>query len=87
MLGFVAEYMPNSGSLGLGIMGGAGMLASAFALPVLGKMYEDNKVKLGNDLTAGVETLYDVIYLPVFLSVAFLLLVLYMRGKARPGVH
>jgi MFS family permease len=87
MLGFVAEYIPNSGSLGLGIMGGAGMLASAFALPVLGKMYEDNKEKLGNDLIAGIETLYDVIYLPVFLSVAFLILVLYMRGKARPGAH
>ncbi|MDZ4816023.1 MAG: MFS transporter [Verrucomicrobiota bacterium] len=40
MLGFVAERLPQTGALGLAIMGGAGMLSVAFILPVMGKIYD-----------------------------------------------
>jgi MFS family permease len=40
MLGFVAERLPKTGALGLSTMGGAGMLAVAFILPVMGDIYE-----------------------------------------------
>lgn len=40
MLGFVAERMPKTGALGLSIMGGAGMLAVSFVLPLMGKLYD-----------------------------------------------
>ncbi len=40
MLGFVSEYMPKSGALGLGIMGGMGMLSVAFVLPFIGMLYD-----------------------------------------------
>lgn len=40
MLGFVAEYLPRTGELGLSIMGGAGMLSVAFILPYMGGFYD-----------------------------------------------
>lgn len=40
MLGIVSERFPKTGALGLGIMGGAGMLASGFIQPVIGKRYD-----------------------------------------------
>ena len=41
MLGTVSERFPKTGSLGLALMGGAGMLASNFAQPVIGTKYDD----------------------------------------------
>ena len=40
MLGFVAEYFPKTGALGLSIMGGAGMLSVSFILPLMGNFYD-----------------------------------------------
>ncbi|MCR6642231.1 MAG: hypothetical protein NVV82_25420 [Sporocytophaga sp.] len=40
MLGFVSEYLPRTGELGLSIMGGAGMLSVAFILPYMGGFYD-----------------------------------------------
>jgi fucose permease len=43
MLGFVSEYLPRTGALGLSIMGGAGMLSVSLILPFMGKVY-DNQI-------------------------------------------
>ncbi len=40
MLGFVSENYPNTGALGLAIMGGAGMLSSSFIVPIVGRWYD-----------------------------------------------
>lgn len=40
MLGFVSEYIPKSGALGLSLMGGAGMLSVAIILPFMGNIYD-----------------------------------------------
>lgn len=40
MLGFVSEYMPKTGPLGLSVMGGAGMFSVYLILPSMGKMYD-----------------------------------------------
>ena len=40
MLGVVSERFPRTGSLGLAIMGGAGMLASGYIQPVIGNTYD-----------------------------------------------
>ena len=37
MLGFVSEYLPKTGALGLSLMGGAGMFSVSLILPVMGK--------------------------------------------------
>jgi len=90
MLGFVAEYIPESGALGLNIMGGAGMLSVAFILPIMGKWYDDNQaqaIKSGLDmanaqLQAGRDTLQTVAIIPLILIVAFSFL--YIRYRKEP---
>jgi hypothetical protein len=72
MLGFVSEYIPKSGALGLSIMGGAGMVATSMVLPIMGKSID----------TAGPQmTLRYMAVLPAILVVLFIALNVYMRGK------
>lgn len=40
MLGFVSEYLPRSGAVGLAVMGAAGMFATSLFLPVIGEVYD-----------------------------------------------
>lgn len=42
MLGFVAEYTPKTGAIGLSLMGGAGMFANSIFFPIMGRMYDSN---------------------------------------------
>ncbi len=44
MLGFVAEYLPKTGAIGLSLIGGAGMFATSIFFPILGKVYDGNLV-------------------------------------------
>lgn len=41
MLGYVAEYTPNTGALGLAIIGGLGMLSVSIVLPSMGKVFDE----------------------------------------------
>ena len=92
MLGFVSEYLPKTGALGLSIMGGAGMLSVSFILPYIGYLYESSYKKnsaglsgaLLNEakLTAGADTLMFVSILPGILIIAFG--ILYFNRKALP---
>jgi hypothetical protein len=91
MLGFVSEYTPKTGALGLSIMGGVGMLSVSFILPFIGDIYEtQTKLNLvsGVDtiellkkakLAGGATTLQYVAILPAMLIVVFALL--YFRRK------
>ena len=72
MLGFVAEYVPKSGALGLSILGGAGMVATSLILPIMGDSIEN----LGPQLT-----LKNMAILPAILIVLFILLNGYMKSK------
>jgi MFS family permease len=87
MLGFVSEYLPKTGALGLALMGGAGMLCVAFALPVLGGIYDEKVAEAAaagaSTVVGGAETLRTIIVLPIFLIVAFAGLVFYMRNKKK----
>ena len=40
MLGTVSERFPDTGALGLAIMGGAGMLSASFVVPYVGRFYD-----------------------------------------------
>jgi len=40
MVGFIAEYIPKSGAVGLGVIGGAGMFATAIFQPIIGSVYD-----------------------------------------------
>jgi MFS family permease len=73
MLGFVAEYIPKSGALGLSIMGGAGMVATSMVLPIMGRSID----------TAGPQiTLRYMAILPAILVGLFIFLNVYAK---KPG--
>ena len=73
MLSFVSEKIPESGALGLSLMGGAGMLSVSFVLPQMGKLMDSN--------TTGSELLLLYAYIPAILIVAFLILHIYVKTK------
>lgn len=82
MLGFVAEYVPKSGALGLSLMGGAGMFSTSLIIPMMGKWFDDNKAAAINkgldavqaEHVAGSETLMKVAIMPAILLVVFILI-------------
>jgi MFS family permease len=82
MLGFVNQNMPNTGAIGLNLMGGAGMFAVSLYMIVMGAHY-DNILKQanGDNTIAGREILQTTLVIPLVLIVAFGGLVLYMRAK------
>lgn len=63
MIGFVSENIPESGALGLSLMGGMGFLSVAIVLPVMGKFLDV--------YGSGAETLRYMAILPAFLILAF----------------
>jgi len=81
MLGFVNENIPQSGALGLAIMGGIGFLGGAIAQPVLGRIYDLKVDALNDNLAAGSATLRTVIVLTVILTIAFTFLYFRQRKK------
>ena len=74
MLGFVAEYLPETGALGLSIMGGAGMFSVSLVLPIMGKLMDD---------VNAVEALRTMSILPAILIIAFIGLNIYMKKRSR----
>jgi MFS family permease len=87
MLGFVGETMPQTGALGLSILGGIGMFSSSMFQPIIGGWIQENKtVALSQglagdaaDLAAGQATLSNMLIFPAILIVAFI--GLYFLGK------
>nr|NQU89870.1 MFS transporter [Bacteroidota bacterium] len=74
MIAFVSENIPESGALGLSLMGGLGFLATAIVLPIMGKFM---------DLSgSGSETLRYMAILPAFLIIAFGLLYFTHKKKS-----
>jgi len=81
MLGFVNERTPRTGAVGLAMMGGAGMLAGSFALPVMGRIY-DGQVAAGVAAAGAAQAvLRTMTWLPVALIVLFSALAWHQRGK------
>ncbi|MDG1728416.1 MAG: MFS transporter [Algibacter sp.] len=74
MLGFVAEYLPETGALGLSIMGGAGMFSVSLVLPIMGKLMDEANA---------VEALRTMSILPAILIGAFIGLNIYMKKRSK----
>jgi len=87
MLGFVSEYIPKTGALGLSLMGGAGMFSTSLVIPMMGKWFDKNKeaaIAAGNDVTqaehiAGSDTLMKVAIMPAILFVVFIIIYIVRR--------
>ncbi len=79
MIGFVSEYIPKSGALGMSIVGGAGMFATGIWQPVIGSWLDtarETALTAGltveqAELAAGQTTLGNIVYFPVVLIVLF----------------
>jgi fucose permease len=72
MIGVTSEYVPKSGALGMSILGGAGFVATAMVLPIMGKSIQD---------AGPVETIKGMSVLPMILVVAFIILYLIVKNR------
>ena len=90
MLGFVSEYLPKTGALGLSLMGGAGMFSVSLILPVMGKWFDKAKtaaVSSGTDVgkaeaVAGSDTLLKVAIMPTILFAIFTIIYFIRKSKS-----
>ena len=89
MIGFVGEYIPKSGALGMSVMGGAGMLATGIWQPVIGGWLDGERTKaiaeglVGDaaELAAGQATLDNIAVFPAILVVLLGALFFFGRKK------
>ena len=95
MIGFVAEYLPKTGALGMSIVGGAGMLGLSMWTPVIGRWIDSATLKAqeaGLDgtavtLAAGQDTLGKILIFPIVLTVAFGILFAVRKTLAKETTH
>lgn len=72
MIGVTSEYVPKSGALGMSILGGAGFVATAMVLPIMGKSIQD---------AGAVATIKSMSVLPLILVFAFIILLFIVKNK------
>lgn len=79
MIGFVTEYLPKTGALGMSLVGGAGMFGVSMWNPIIGGWLDDAKAKAAEsgltgpavELAAGQATLANLALFPVVLIFIF----------------
>lgn len=82
MLGFVNTNLPDTGAIGLNLMGGAGMFAVSVYTIFMGRYYDRIVQEAGgSNAQAGQKVLQTTLVIPIVLIVAFAGLVIYMRSK------
>jgi len=96
MLGFVSEYLPKTGALGLSLMGGAGMFSVSLVIPIMGRWFDEAKAKAAvagvdaaqADAAAGSDTLMKVAIMPLILLVVFIAIyVIRRKHYQKPVAH
>jgi len=91
MIGFVAENIPQSGALGMSILGGIGMFGVSMWNPVIGNWIDsareqalvDNANPELAELIAGQATLANLSIFPLVLIFVFITLNIYMRRMSK----
>ena len=94
MIGFIAEYVPETGALGLSLIGGAGMFAVSMWNPVIGQWIDSARAQamitssnaLDAELLAGQSVLANLTIFPMVLIIAFALLYFYMNKRSSAKV-
>ena len=79
MIGFISEYQPKTGALGMSLLGGAGMFSMSMWNPVIGGWIDSAKVEAAArgvppesvELAAGQATLQNLALFPAVLIVIF----------------
>ncbi|WP_282136715.1 MFS transporter [Seonamhaeicola maritimus] len=91
MLGFVAEKIPNSGAIGLSIIGSVGMFAGGFIQPVIGNWIDADKEVASRtgltgdelELVASQATLQTLTVFPAVLIILFIILFVWVKKIKR----
>jgi len=94
MIGFVSEYIPKTGALGMSLMGGAGMFAVSIWNPVIGSWIDASREAAAKtlmdpaaiELAAGQATLTKMSVFPLILIVTFGVLFA-LRSRLEKGAH
>jgi len=89
MIGFVADYIPKSGALGMSVVGAVGMLSSWFMQPIIGGWIDTNRASAeatgltdtALELATGQATLQTMIAFPAVLILLFTLLYFWTKDK------
>ena len=87
MLGFVADKIPNSGAIGLSIIGAVGMFSGSIFQPIIGNWIDSNKIIAAStgltgdqlDLATGQATLQTMTIFPIILIVLFIILFVWIK--------
>jgi putative MFS transporter len=82
VIGFVAQRVPESGALGMSIVGGVGMLSTSIFQPFIGRWIDESHTEYSAkglsgsalELAAGQATLSTMMTFPIILIVAFIVL-------------
>jgi MFS family permease len=94
MIGFIGEYQPRTGALGMSLIGGAGMFATGIWHPIIGGWIDSNREAAqamgmtgeAVDLAAGQATLQNLALFPAVLIVLFgILFLMRHRISGRSG--
>ncbi len=94
MIGFVAEYIPKSGALGMSIVGAMGMFMSGLIQPIYGGLITSNRkiveadglIGQAAEIATGQMTLKTMMYPPIALIVLFAILYFWMRSRKTEAV-
>lgn len=89
MLGFTAQYIPQSGALGLSVVGAVGMFMSGTIQPIFGGLIDSNRAAMeaegltGDALSVatGKMTLSTMTFIPLALIVLFAILYFWTKGR------
>jgi len=89
MLGFIAEYIPKSGALGLSVIGAVGMFSTFIFQPIIGGWIDSDRAQMATqgftgdelDLMAGQATLGTMVLFPLILVGLFTILYFWMRNR------
>jgi len=87
MLGFIAEKIPNSGAIGLSIIGSVGMFSGSIFQPIIGAWIDSDKAAAAAtgltgdelELVAGQATLQTMTSFPAILIILFLILFVWVK--------
>lgn len=91
MIGWVSEELPQTGALGMSLVGGAGMFALSIWNPIIGSWIDSattNASALGladreAELSAGQSVLRQIVVFPLILSIAFGALLVHQRQRKK----
>lgn len=89
MIGFVAEFIPKSGALGMSIVGAVGMFMSGAVQPVFGGLIDSNRAAAAAEgltgdamnVAAGQMTMSTMTMVPMTLIVLFGILYFWMKSR------